>query len=244
MLLMPLAAKYPELIDEVPPLTEVLKMTRTTGQTIIRTVLLPMLAVDATKQGDIARAAAWCTEGLELSGEASLAAGYGLMAAVEIAAARGDNEYAARFHGMLRRSLRRLSANMPPEYLETHEAVLRRVGDSLGFDAMEASAARGAQVAWRDAVDEARGYTRAVAASEMSPPVVRPAPNAGHVALTARQFDVVRLLAQGLTNKEIGERLALTPKTVMHHTGDVYRRLGVRGRSEAVAFVIRTGMLD
>ena len=57
--------------------------------------------------------------------------------------------------------------------------------------------------------------------------------------LTDRQLQVVQLLAAGLTNKEIARRLGVTPKTVMHHTVAIYQRLGVRGRSEAVAWAIR-----
>ena len=60
--------------------------------------------------------------------------------------------------------------------------------------------------------------------------------------LTDRQLEVVRLLVGGLTNKEIALRLGLTPKTVMHHTVAIYQRLGVRGRSETVAWAIRAGV--
>ena len=52
---------------------------------------------------------------------------------------------------------------------------------------------------------------------------------------------MVRLLARGLTNKEIAQTLGVTPKTVMHHTVAIYQNLGVRGRSETVAWAIRTG---
>jgi DNA-binding NarL/FixJ family response regulator len=53
---------------------------------------------------------------------------------------------------------------------------------------------------------------------------------------------VVRLLANGLTNKEIAQALGVTPKTAMHHAAAIYQKLGVRGRSETVAWAIRTGI--
>jgi len=53
---------------------------------------------------------------------------------------------------------------------------------------------------------------------------------------------VVKLLARGLTNKEIAQTLGITPKTVMHHTVAIYQSLGVRGRSETVAWAFKAGM--
>ena len=51
------------------------------------------------------------------------------------------------------------------------------------------------------------------------------------------------LLSRGMTNKEIGATLLVRPKTVMHHTSAIYRKLGVRGRSEAVVWAARNGLV-
>ena len=59
--------------------------------------------------------------------------------------------------------------------------------------------------------------------------------------LTEREREVLHLLAQGLTNREIGSRLFLSAKTVEHHVGAVLRKLGVRTRTEAAAVLSRTG---
>lgn len=53
---------------------------------------------------------------------------------------------------------------------------------------------------------------------------------------------MVKLLARGLTNKEIAQTLGITPKTVMHHTVAIYQSLGVRGHSETVAWAFKAGM--
>ena len=66
----------------------------------------------------------------------------------------------------------------------------------------------------------------------------------GTTQLTGREKEVLRLLSEGMSNKEIASRLGLSPKTVMHHTGAIYRKLGVRGRSEATATAIRMGLTD
>ncbi len=57
--------------------------------------------------------------------------------------------------------------------------------------------------------------------------------------LTSRQLEVLRLLATGLTNREIAERLVLSVHTVDRHVTDVYGKIGARNRAEATAFALR-----
>lgn len=53
--------------------------------------------------------------------------------------------------------------------------------------------------------------------------------------LTERQFEVLRLMAEGMTNKAIAERLDLTPGTVKMHISNILRAIGVENRTTAVA---------
>ena len=53
---------------------------------------------------------------------------------------------------------------------------------------------------------------------------------------------MLRLLAGGQTNREIAESLVLSPPTVERHLANIYLKIGVRSRSEAVAWAIGNGV--
>ncbi len=61
--------------------------------------------------------------------------------------------------------------------------------------------------------------------------------------LTGREREVLDLIAEGSTNREIAERLFLSPHTVKEHTSALYRKLSARNRAEAVQRAQRIGLL-
>jgi DNA-binding CsgD family transcriptional regulator/tetratricopeptide (TPR) repeat protein len=73
---------------------------------------------------------------------------------------------------------------------------------------------------------------------------LRPATKANPANLTARELEVLVLVAQGLRNAEVAQRLVLSERTVAHHVSSILRKMGVRGRSEATAEAIRLGLTD
>jgi DNA-binding CsgD family transcriptional regulator len=58
-------------------------------------------------------------------------------------------------------------------------------------------------------------------------------------SLTERELDVLALVAQGLTNRQIGRRLFISPGTVRTHLEHIYDKLGVRSRAGAVSAAFR-----
>ncbi len=72
-------------------------------------------------------------------------------------------------------------------------------------------------------------------------PIARTRENAG--GLTNRQLEVLALIADGLRNAEIAERLVVSEKTVDHHVSSILAKLGVRNRGQASAAAVRMGLL-
>jgi DNA-binding NarL/FixJ family response regulator len=62
--------------------------------------------------------------------------------------------------------------------------------------------------------------------------------------LTPREQEVLKLIAEAHTNREIGEILHLAEKTVESHRGNLLRKLGMRDRVELVRYAIRRGMIE
>jgi DNA-binding NarL/FixJ family response regulator len=69
----------------------------------------------------------------------------------------------------------------------------------------------------------------------------RAATRANPGALTARELEVLVLVAQGLHNSEIADRLFLSEKTVAHHVSAILRKLDVANRVQAVNEAVRLG---
>jgi DNA-binding CsgD family transcriptional regulator len=70
-----------------------------------------------------------------------------------------------------------------------------------------------------------------------------PAPPLEGATLAPRELEVLRLVAQGLGNKEIAAALGISPHTVKYHLASVLAKLGVSTRTEAVTLAIRTGLV-
>ena len=233
MLLAPIRELVPGLAAEVPTLVEVLAVARRAGLVDLEGFLLPMLVDDAVHAGDVCGAQQWCSEGLELATEspASVVAVVNLVGAMYVASAAGDDAFAARLHGAIQDSVAGLRSTLQPQRAERYDDTLARLRASLGSRFDENTRA-GAALSWGEALDEALSFVgrhRLPASPPLCAPTTR---------LTPREHDVLQFLAAGMTNKEIGVRLQLRPKTVMHHTGAIYRKLGVRGRAEAAVWSI------
>ena len=102
-----------------------------------------------------------------------------------------------------------------------------RVAGASGFVSKDSSA------------DEVADAIRAVGSGRT---VFAPGPEGPASQLSPREREVLALLASGATNREIAGKLHLSPHTVKEHTGNLYRKLDVRNRAEAVQRAERLGL--
>ncbi|HEX5138884.1 MAG TPA: LuxR C-terminal-related transcriptional regulator [Planctomycetota bacterium] len=70
-------------------------------------------------------------------------------------------------------------------------------------------------------------------------PAERPLPAATPEGLTPQEMKVLRLVGDGLSNRQIAEKMQVAPSTVRSHLKHLYSKLGLRSRSEAVSYALR-----
>lgn len=75
-----------------------------------------------------------------------------------------------------------------------------------------------------------------------SPAVTATAPAAPRHELSDRELEILRLAAEGLTNREIGRRLFITEGTVKNHVHNALRKLGLENRVQATAYLLEEGL--
>jgi DNA-binding NarL/FixJ family response regulator len=122
-------------------------------------------------------------------------------------------------------------------------AVLPRDASPAELQAAVVAAGSGLVVLRRE--DLARGADARVTAAGAGPAAVRARERASaqRTALTPRELEVLRLLAEGFGNKAIAARLAVTERTIKFHVGAILDKLGVASRTEAVTVGLRRGLI-
>jgi DNA-binding NarL/FixJ family response regulator len=91
---------------------------------------------------------------------------------------------------------------------------------------------------------EAREVVRAVRAVGLGQTLFAPTSQLPAPLLSEREREVLDLIADGRTNREIAATLYLSPHTVKEHTSALYRKLGARNRTEAVQRAQRIGLMS
>jgi DNA-binding CsgD family transcriptional regulator len=204
-------------------------------------------ALLALADGDRAGAAAWFVRCLDIGIGIGYwhAVAWSVMGATGLAARTGRLAEGARLHGAMHPHLDVLRKETPPTQFAVYQRMVDILREGLGAD-FEYERLRGELGGWAMAIDDVRRVTTALIPGGNDQPD-RAAPRRrgprANTDLTEREFDVLRRLVDDDTNQGIADRLGVSPKTVMHHTGSVYRKLGVRGRAEAVAHAVRAGLV-
>jgi DNA-binding CsgD family transcriptional regulator len=151
--------------------------------------------------------------------------------------ARDHPERATRLAGAAAGLRVAVGAWLFPALRDRLERRLAPARATLGAEAYAAAAAAGEALAVEAAVAEA---------VEPPPPVAAPGRRGGPGRthpLTAREMEVASLVAQGLTNRQIGERLIITPGTAGVHVEHILDKLGFQSRVQIAAWTASGGRL-
>ncbi len=227
--------------------TESLALARRTGGRWVASFVLSSLGVAAFTRGDVPRAIDLLRESVlscwEIGDRWALA--YALVSLAEILVTGGDHERAARFFGAA--EALREAGNMPLMRftLTGYETALDAIQTHLTPTRRAHAWAAGRTLPLVRIIQEVIDLTTdapAPAPAPGAPVVTPPAASSLPGGLTERELDVLRLLATGLPNAAIAERLFLSRRTVDAHLQRIYSKLDVNSRSAATRLALDLGL--
>jgi non-specific serine/threonine protein kinase len=225
---------------------EALAAYREVGDDAGATVPLVLLGMAAGEQGDTDRAVALMQQGLEAGSrlqDRRLLLLESNMAVWWLAGERGDPEKLAMLLGAARAmgdALEPVTSGWGKARTPQATAALKA---RLGKDRWEAAFREGRSLSFPEisallslVLDEvgAGGSDNEQASGERRQPSL----------LSKREDEVLRLVAEGLSNKEIAQHLILTQNTVKSHITSLFNKLGVDSRAQAVAVAAHQGLLE
>jgi len=154
-----------------------------------------------------------------------------------------DPGWSARLHGAADRALADQGHALAPLEARLAEHDRQRLRDALGDEAFEAEYAAGRTL---DAAHAAHEALSEIQVQRTAAPVSEPdaaVPGEAASVLTPRELDVLKLVAQGLSNQDIARRLVLSEHTVHRHLANILRKLGLSSRAAAAAWAARAGLV-
>ena len=156
---------------------------------------------------------------------------YWLEGFARLAAAEGQAARALRLGGATVALRRFYGVSIGPSRQAAFGRTLETARKALGENEGEAAWEEGRAMT----LEEALGFA-------MEEPGKKPAPTPGSL-LTAREFETLALVAEGLSDAQVAEKLYVSSRTVGGHLGGAYRKLGVKSRTAAINKVRELGLL-
>jgi ATP/maltotriose-dependent transcriptional regulator MalT len=195
----------------------------------------------ARREGDYDRAAEIYAENLALWQELGqqLGIAYGLAGLASVAGARRQPARVARLGGAAEALLEGIGAVMSPIDRADYAPFIDAARDRLGAAPFAARWAEGRALPLEEAIVEALA---GVTPADGTTPVPGPLAPAAGTELTPRELDVLRLLAEGRSNRAIADALFLSLPTVKGHVASILAKLGVESRTAAAGYAHRHGL--
>jgi ATP/maltotriose-dependent transcriptional regulator MalT len=187
------------------------------------------LGIGAMRQGDFEHAVARLEESLDVLGNKGNPL---YMQNLELLAAavsmRGDHRQAASLFGTAEALREAVGAFVLPLYRAEYDRGLATAREGLDEATFSAAYSEGRNLSPEQAIEYA--LEGRVMPDELSSQPAYPA------GLSAREAEVLKLVAKGLTNAHIAQELFISPRTVDRHLNSIYKKLGVGSRSAATRF--------
>jgi predicted ATPase/DNA-binding CsgD family transcriptional regulator len=216
---------------------EVLALAREQGMTWALPFFLLGLGLAATDLGDVGRARDLFHESLRLAVARENLGNVidGIECVARLAAVTGQVETATRLFGAGEALREELVFPLSPADRAYHEPIVDGLRHALGADGFAAIWAAGRTLSHEEALAAALAVRLETA--KPAPPAA--APRGSPHGLSERELEVLRLLAAGHSNREIGDALFISPATAARHVANIYTKLNVESRAEATAFAHR-----
>ena len=197
---------------------------------------LDALGQVALAQGQRAEAQARLAESLRLWWEVGQRAKVAdsLESHARLAAARGQREPALRLAGAAAAIRAKLRASARPQDQVIHQAWLERTRRRLGEETFAALLSAGQGMT----MDQAVAYALRGDPSAAPHATVTDVKPGGWAPLTAREQEVARLVASGMTNRQIASKLVVTPATAAKHVENIREKLGLTSRTQIAGWVL------
>jgi non-specific serine/threonine protein kinase len=220
---------------------EALAISREIGYRLTGYISLYSLALASRVRGDHGQAAELYREGLELAVEAGdkANAAYCLEGLADLIAARDEPERATRLFGASEALLEAVGAPLYAHAQDRalYESAVEALCSQLDEEAFGAAWSEGRAMALERAVEHALELPPP-AEEQAAPPTARPAG-----LLSPREVEVLGLVAEGLTDPQVAERLYLSPRTVGWHLRSIYAKLGVPSRAAAAKAAVERSLI-
>jgi predicted ATPase/DNA-binding CsgD family transcriptional regulator len=196
-------------------------------------------------EGDLAGARAVYEESLILERRVNFALSFRDIAPVleglaAVVAAQGESTWAARLLGRAEAQRETINTPLPPLYRADYEQAVALARSQLGGASFAAAWNEGRAMTLEQVVVARWPVTMPEplpTSQPAAPPPEKSFPNSP-AGLTAREVEVLRWVAEGLTDAQVAQKLVISPRTVNTHLTSIYNKLGVDSRTAATRFAV------